>query len=77
MPDAYTYTGQTGLAAGLTSAELAAEMADLDMPPGTHCIAIGTDDDRGLTLLEWVDASGNNRLTSVTPDDLTRLFTRG
>ena len=51
-------------------------MAWLDMPPGTEVKVVGHDDDRDLTLLEWVDDAGTTRITSVTEDQMSD-FTKG
>jgi hypothetical protein len=51
------------------------EMAELDLHPGTEVKVVGHDDDRDLVLVEWTDAQGNSRTTSVEPDVFSDHFT--
>jgi hypothetical protein len=73
----YTYNGDTGLGAAHADRELASEHAELDMQPGTAVSYTGYDDDRDLVLVEWADAQGNQRITSVEPEFFAASFTKG
>lgn len=73
----YTYTGEKGLGAAHAERDLPAEMADLDLAPGTEVTYDGYDNDRDLVLLEWTDAQGTPRRTSVEPDHFSSMFKKG
>jgi hypothetical protein len=78
-----TLTGDDGLGQAARKAdpgvsdEMRDGMEELDMPAGTVVEVIGIDDDRDVVLLEWVDGSGNDRITSVTEDDFAARFKKG
>lgn len=55
----------------------ARDMAELDLHPGTEVKVVGHDDERDLVLVEWTDAQGNPRTTSVEPAQFTDHFTSG
>lgn len=81
--DIYRHAAEQGLAARArvadvgVSDELSSEMTELDLQPGTEVTVAGYDDQRGLVLVEWTDAQGNPRITSVTPDDFAANFVKG
>jgi hypothetical protein len=70
----YTYTHDVGLAAHHTP-DLHPDMAALDLTPNTTVTVVGHDTDRDLVLVEWTDAQGNPRTTSVQPDTFADYFT--
>lgn len=70
--DQYTYAGPVGLASVLLGVPLPAEMAELDLHPGTP-VAV-RDVEADLVHVEWVDRSGNPRATSVSPGDFAAHF---
>jgi hypothetical protein len=74
MDGTYRYRADTGLAATLVDRQLPAEMAELDLHPGTEVTVHGYDDDRDLVLVEWSDRSGNPRITSVEPATFAANF---
>ena len=71
--DRYTYDGPAGLGEALVGAPLSAEMAELDMHPGTPVVLREVDED-GTVHLEWSDRSGNPRATSVDQAQLAEHF---
>jgi hypothetical protein len=70
--DTFTYSAGVGLAARARVADpdvddgLAGDMAELDLTPGTEVTIVGCDEERDMVLLDWTDAQGNPRTTSVT-----------
>jgi hypothetical protein len=80
--DTYRLAAEAGLGAAARDADpdltgpLPTEQAVLDLAPGTTVVVAGHDDDRGLTLVEWVDGQGTSRITSVDPAALARDFER-
>jgi hypothetical protein len=72
----HVYQHMVGLGE-LHNPDISAEMADLDLKPGTPVKVVGHDEDRNLVLLEWTDAQGNPRITSVEPDVFTAHFEKG
>jgi hypothetical protein len=79
VPDigvAYRYVAESGLAARHVDGELSAEMHALDLHPDTVVAVAGWDDDRGLVLVEWTDAHGTPRVTSVEPAVFAEHFVR-
>lgn len=73
----YLYAAPQGLAELHVEGPLHPEMRDLDLRPDTPVKVVAVDDDRGLVLVEWVDASGNPRITSVEPGLLGEHFIPG
>lgn len=78
----------TGKQAAALEAFLSRTMADLDMPPGTIVtLAVNDDpdspdrgkpvrdDDNDLEIVEWADAHGDPRRTTVTPAFFAEHFT--
>lgn len=55
-------------------AEHHAAMHALDLHPGTEVTVAGHDADRDLVLVEWTDAQGDPRITSVEPADFHAHF---
>lgn len=78
--DTYRLTTDDGLGAAARDADpdlvgpMPTEQAVLDMLPGSSVIVAGHDDDRGLVLVEWVDAQDTTRITSVDPEAFARDF---
>lgn len=76
----YEYVGEQGLAAAAriadpdTDDDLPSEMRELDLRPGTEVTLIEHDLDRDLLILEWTDASGGTRRTSVPPAQFDAQF---
>lgn len=72
----HRFQADAGLAA-LHVDSLPAEMAELDLHPGTTVTVVGHDEGRGLLLVEWTDRAGNPRITSVEPDVFDEHFVKG
>lgn len=78
----WTYTADAGLAARARVAdpdlsdELPAEMAALDLTPGTEVTVEGYDKDRDLVLVGWTDRNDTPRVTSVDPAEFAAQFTK-
>lgn len=78
-----TLTGDDGLGQAARKADPGVSddmrdgMADLDMSPDTEVTVIGIDDDRDVVLLEWVDGSGTDRITSIAEEDFASRFKKG
>ena len=76
----YRYKADAGLAARArvadpdVSDDLPAEMRDLDMEPGTEVEVAGHDEERDLVLVNWTDANGTPRTTSLPPDTFAADF---
>jgi len=49
---------------------LTAEMTELDLTDGTEVTLLEYDADSGWPLIEWTDATGINRITTIHPDDM-------
>jgi len=74
----FTYKQDRGLADRATGdVELRQEMAELDMLPDTEVKVYDYDKDRDLVIVEWTDAFGNSRLTSVDLDEFNSSFQKG
>jgi len=73
----YKYAGDAGLGAKSIEGDLHPDMADLDLSPGTLVKVVGQDDERDLVLVEWEDAQGNPRITSVPLDTFGTDFVKG
>ena len=71
----YHYRADVGLAAQHV-ADLSAEMVGLDMQPGTIVTVVDYDHDRDLVVVDWIDAQGNPRITSVAPELFARDFAK-
>lgn len=72
----YQYSHTIGLAEHHASGALSAEMAELDLHPGTEVTVHDVDVERGgLVLVEWADRGGNPRITSVDPELFEWAFT--
>lgn len=63
----HRYTGEAGLGE-IHNSELRSDMRELDLATGTAVKHVGRDDDRDLELIEWVDAQGNPRISSIEPE---------
>lgn len=79
----YRYTGKRGLGQEKRIADpgipeernsLASDMADLDLPPGTVVTVLGDDADRDLTLVQWTDSNGTDRILSMEPGEFGSSF---
>jgi hypothetical protein len=47
---------------------LTAEMSELDLKDGQEVLFLAIDEDSGWPIIEWTDATGINRITTVDPD---------
>jgi hypothetical protein len=72
----HTFDAPDALGA-MHSRDQSQDMAELDLKPGTEVKVAGYDDDRNLVLVEWTDAQGNPRVTSVEPAQFDDHFTKG
>jgi hypothetical protein len=71
----FTYNADRGLADRATGGTpLRTDQAELDLQPGTEVEVHDYDKERDLVLVEWTDASGNPRITSVELDDFNESF---
>jgi hypothetical protein len=71
----YRHDSQLGLALRLVGDDMSPDMRALDMPPGAEVTVLDHDADRDLVLVEWVDAHGNPRITSIEPSVFAEHFT--
>lgn len=56
-----------GVKADAGYGELSAEMQELDMQDGQEVTLLEYDADNGWPHVEWVDATGVNRITTIEP----------
>jgi hypothetical protein len=76
----YSYTHHEGLGFGAmalatsSGAEISAEMNELDLKDGDTVTVLELDADSDWPLVEWTDAKGINRITTVDPDTFDNYF---
>jgi hypothetical protein len=79
----YRFAGTDGLGQDARTADpdvpeeknlLRSDMAELDMPVGAEVTVVGHDDDRDLVLVQWTDAQGTDRITSIPAGELAVQF---
>lgn len=72
--DMYVYTHTEGkgygeaVKADAGYGELSAEMIELDLKEGQEVSFLEYDADSGWPIVQWVDAVGINRITTIDPD---------
>jgi len=76
LGDTYTYVHPDGLGFGEQSKgePLTAEMAELDLKSGEEVVFLAEDEDSGSPIIEWTDAKGINRITTVDAIDFGLYF---
>ena len=75
MGDRFTYSHESGSGAGYGEAvkteagygEMSAEMQELDLSDGTEVTFLQLDEDSAWPIVEWTDAVGINRITTIDP----------
>ncbi len=78
--DMYVYTHLEGKGYGEANksdagyGELSAEMTELDLKEGQEVSFLEYDADNGWPIVEWVDAVGINRITTIDPDQFDTNF---
>ena len=48
--------------------ELSAEMTEIDLKDGQEVTYLGPDEETSWPMIEWVDGTGINRITTVDPE---------
>ena len=68
--DKYNYSHPEGAGFGKNALgqDLSAEMTELDMADGTPVTVLELDADSGWPLVQWVDAKGIDRITTIEPE---------
>jgi hypothetical protein len=67
--DRYIYSHESGMGFGAAALgqPLTAEMTELDLKDGQEVIFLQNDDDSAWPIIEWTDAVGINRITTIDP----------
>jgi hypothetical protein len=57
--------------------ELSAEMAALDITPGTTGLYLGDDKDtKKMVFFQWADVNGTDRITSIEKNEFNKDFVK-
>ena len=66
----YNHPDQAGYGENALGTSLTAEMTELDLQHGAEVTLLEYDQDTDWPLVEWTDAKGINRITTVDPQYL-------
>jgi hypothetical protein len=78
--DEYVYAHHEGLGFGAmalatsSGSDISAEMKELDLTDGTHITVLELDAESGWPLVQWTDAKGLGRITTIRPDTFDNYF---
>lgn len=72
-PEGKGYGEHNKSAAGF--GDLSAEMMELDLKEGQEVTLLEYDADSGWPLVQWVDGTGIDRITTIDPDQFDTNFT--
>lgn len=74
LPEDHQIPEKTMETLGFLGPQHAQTMQELDLHHGTPVAHTGRDEDRDLEIVEWADAFGIMRRTTITPADFAEFF---